>query len=206
MKSIVRAAGGMPREMWERMLLEVRFFYHHPTGTPNSTCIFLPSDTFSKYLPYIAILQQPLREMENSELLERFLPGYRIVCRIFARYLGIDLTDFMSKAFVLFALLKSVQYLWSSLSGILGITLTSSIEVPEGRVYDDVLHWVSRNVLEGRGVGVRALSVASSNLEAKMTTDGGKIVQGKKCRLACPYPCCLLSLSSLSYTLITSII
>jgi hypothetical protein len=81
----------------------------------------------------------------NSELLERFLPGYRIVCRIFARYLGIDLTDFMSKAFVFFALLKSAQYLWASVQGISVGFLTSNIEVPEGDVQRAVLKWVESN-------------------------------------------------------------
>lgn len=82
--------------------------------------------------------------MENSELLERFLPGYRIVCRIFARYLGIDLTDFVSKAFVLFALSKSVQYLYSLLSGLSSGFLTSSIELPDKNVQRDVLAWVEQ--------------------------------------------------------------
>lgn len=79
--------------------------------------------------------------MSNAELLERFLPGYRLVCRITARYLGLDLTDIVSKAFVLFALLKSAQYLWSALS--VGF-LTSSIHVPDGDLQRDVLKWVER--------------------------------------------------------------
>jgi hypothetical protein len=105
--------------------------------------------------------------MENSELLERFLPGYRIVCRIFARYLGIDLTDFMSKAFVLFALFKSVQYLYSLLSGLSSGFLTSSIEVPDGHVQRDVLAWVERKFRRGGGRKEVAVSQPIISNESK---------------------------------------
>ena len=112
--------------------------------------------------------------MENSELLERFLPGYRIVCRIFARYLGIDLTDFMSKAFVLFALLKSAQYLWASVQGISVGFLTSSIEVPEGDVQLAVLKWVesSRGGARSEIVAVGASSAVPTNGEKRKGSPG----------------------------------
>jgi len=104
--------------------------------------------------------------MENSELLERFLPGYRIVCRIFAKYLGIDLTKIMTFLFVLFALLKSVQYVWTSISSLLAGWLTSSITVSsDGALHGEVLRWVSSNIIDKdfpKAAGARVLSVASS--------------------------------------------
>jgi hypothetical protein len=104
--------------------------------------------------------------MENSELLERFLPGYRIVCRIFARYLAIDLTDIMTVLFVLFALFKSIQYVSTSISRLLAIWLTSSISVSStDQVYDDVLQWIAENVIDKNSVvlaGIRSLCVASA--------------------------------------------
>jgi mitochondrial chaperone BCS1 len=104
--------------------------------------------------------------MENSELLERFLPGYRIVCRISARYLGIDLTKWATILFVIFALLKSVQYLWTSISSPVATWLTSSISIPSHeRLYEDVLQWVSANLVDKHfttSAGARSLVVASA--------------------------------------------
>lgn len=104
--------------------------------------------------------------MENSELLERFLPGYRIVCRISARYLGLDLTKWATILFVVFALLKSIQYLWTSVSRPLATSLTCSISVPsDDRLYGDVLQWVSANILDNpftASAGARSLVVRSA--------------------------------------------
>jgi hypothetical protein len=110
--------------------------------------------------------------MSNADLLDRFLPGYRLVCRISASYLGLDLTDIVSKAFVLFAVMKSVQYLWSSLSSFGNGILTCSVEVPQQEkgengsgIYEDVLWWVTRK----GGVRGRAevVSVAGSQIGAE---------------------------------------
>ena len=120
--------------------------------------------------------------MSNADLLDRFLPGYRLVCRISASYLGLDLTDIVSKAFVLFAVLKSVQYLWSSLSSFGNGILTCSMEVPQLQqgiggqgVYEDVLWWVTRK----GGVRGRAEVVTVSGSKSG-TEDHGDAGDGEK--------------------------
>lgn len=109
--------------------------------------------------------------MENSELLEKFLPGYRIVCRIFARYLGIDLTKIMTVLFVIFALSKSIQYAWTTVFSCFAAWLTSSVTIPaKESVHEKVLLWVSKNVINSNATfssGARFLTVAMTR-----TSDG----------------------------------
>ena len=123
--------------------------------------------------------------MSNADLLDRFLPGYRLVCRISASYLGLDLTDIVSKAFVLFAVLKSVQYLWSSLSSFGNGILTCSMEVPQQEkggsgIYEDVLWWVThRGGVRGRAEVV-SVSGSKSGTEDHGDAGNGEKEQGGK--------------------------
>ena len=125
--------------------------------------------------------------MSNADLLDRFLPGYRLVCRISASYLGLDLTDIVSKAFVLFAVLKSVQYLWSSLSSFGNGILICSMEVPQqgkggSGIYEDVLWWVThRGGVRGRAEVV-SVSGSKSGIE-----DHGDAGNGEKEREGKPH-------------------
>lgn len=102
-----------------------------------------------------------------SDLFERLLPGYRIVCRIFARYFGIDLTNTLTYVFVIYAVTKGIEYAWRYTSRIFRACLTCSITVPgDDGVCKDVLGWVSENVLASSGImsgGTSALTLAPSS-------------------------------------------
>ena len=87
-----------------------------------------------------------------SNLLEIFIPGYRTISAVASETLGPDVTLVVSISLIVFALLKSVDYLRHQFISLLTRYGTCYVALDNS---GDPYHWVV-SLLRQKGVGVRA--------------------------------------------------
>ena len=105
------------------------------------------------------IAKQQLRNLQGS------VPGLDVVSQVFT-YFGVDILGFLSIVVFAFGIAKFFKHIVASILRFLFCWVASSLTIsPKERVHEEVLQWVSKNVVDEKSwfrIAARSLTVVTA--------------------------------------------